>query len=70
MGIFELAKLYRESADTLQQRLRELKAIYRKNMAFEEQSNLKQRIRTLEGMYRDVRLTADYLERYYEKSGR
>jgi len=70
MKIQELAVIYRESALALQERLRELRAMDRPDLPFEDWDRLWCRIHTLEGMYRDVRGTAAYLERYYDKGGR
>ena len=70
MKIHELAVLYRESACNLRERLRALRAMDRPDLPFEEWDRLWRRIRTVEGMYRDVRETAAYLERYYDKGGR
>ena len=70
MKIHELAVLYRESARALQERLREVRAKDRPDLSFEEWDRLWRRIRTLEGMYRDMRETAAYLERYYDRGRR
>ena len=71
MTMTELAVQYRESADLLTGRIRELTEELKNGGLCEmEKYRLRGRIATLTNMYRQTRATARLLEHYYEKEAR
>lgn len=68
MKLSEIAVSYRESAQLLEQRIRQLKGELSQTQDHLERCRLEGRIEVLTVMYRETRDVAVVCERYYERS--